>query len=157
MVTDRLTSKKLSPLNGLREKQISSSQLLAAPEPDSELVADALDFSIVHLDLNELEAREFFAVGDLERGDFLFGFLGLWIEAAKRALVGRVVEFSGLGAAGETTQGFLEDRHLDALRAKPMPTRGGSSSFQQETRDRGEQNDHGHDHPSEEALRFVEE
>ena len=74
MVTDRLTSKSLSPLNALREKQISSSQLLAAPEPDSELVADALDFSIVHLDLNELGASEFFAVGDLERGDFFLVF-----------------------------------------------------------------------------------
>jgi hypothetical protein len=115
MVTDRLTSKKLSPLNGLREKQISSSQLLAAPEPDSELVADALDFSIVHLDLNELEAREFFAVGDLERGDFLFGFLGLWIEAAERALMGQGVEFIGLGVAGETAQGLFEDQLLDAF------------------------------------------
>jgi hypothetical protein len=115
MVTDRLTSKKLSPLNGLREKQISSSQLLAAPEPDSELVADALDFSIVHLDLNELEASEFFAVGDLERGDFLFGFLGLWIEAAERALMGQGVEFIGLGVAGETAQGLFEDQLLDAF------------------------------------------
>jgi hypothetical protein len=115
MVTDRLTSKSLSPLNALREKQISSSQLLAAPEPDSELVADALDFSIVHLDLNELGASEFFAVEDLERGDFLFGFLGLWIEAAERALMGQGVEFIGLGVAGETAQGLFEDQLLDAF------------------------------------------
>jgi hypothetical protein len=130
MVTDRLTSKKLSPLNGLREKQISSSQLLAAPEPDSELVADALDFSIVHLDLNELEAREFFAVEDLERGDFLFGFLGLWIEAAERALMGQGVEFIGLGVAGETAQGLFEDQLLDAFHELGiwqigLPARGG--------------------------------
>lgn len=130
MVTDRLTSKKLSPLNGLREKQISSSQLLAEPEPDSELVADALDFSIVHLDLNELEASEFFAVGDLERGDFLFGFLGLWIEAAERALMGQGVEFIGLGVAGETAQGLFEDQLLDAFHELGiwqigLPARGG--------------------------------
>ena len=130
MVTDRLTSKKLSPLNGLREKQISSSQLLAAPEPDSELVADALDFSIVHLDLNELGASEFFAVEDLERGDFLFGFLGLWIEAAERALMGQGVEFIGLGVAGETAQGLFEDQLLDAFHELGiwqigLPARGG--------------------------------
>jgi hypothetical protein len=130
MVTDRLTSKSLSPLNGLREKQISSSQLLAAPEPDSELVADALDFSIVHLDLNELGASEFFAVGDLERGDFLFGFLGLWIEAAERALMGQGVEFIGLGVAGETAQGLFEDQLLDAFHELGiwqigLPARGG--------------------------------
>jgi hypothetical protein len=130
MVTDRLTSKSLSPLNALREKQISSSQLLAAPEPDSELVADALDFSIVHLDLNELGASEFFAVEDLERGDFLFGFLGLWIEAAERALMGQGVEFIGLGVAGETAQGLFEDQLLDAFHELGiwqigLPARGG--------------------------------
>ena len=133
MVTDRLTSKKLSPLNALREKQISSSQLLAAPELDSsesELVADALDFSIVHLDLNELGASEFFAVGDLERGDFLFGFLGLWIEAAERALMGQGVEFIGFGVAGETAQGLFEDQPLDAFHELGiwqigLPARGG--------------------------------
>jgi|TARA_B110000438_G_scaffold259029_2_gene268131 hypothetical protein len=130
MVTDRLTSKSLSPLNALREKQISSSQLLAAPEPDSELVADALDFSIVHLDLNELGASEFFAVEDLERGDFLFGFLGLWIEAAERALMGQGVEFIGLGVAGETAQGLFEDQPLDAFHELGiwqigLPARGG--------------------------------
>ena len=130
MVTDRLTSKSLSPLNALREKQISSSQLLAAPEPDSELVADALDFSIVHLDLNELGASEFFAVEDLERGDFLFGFLGLWIEAAERALMGQGVEFIGLGVAGETAQGLFEDQPLDAFHELGiwqigLPVRGG--------------------------------
>ena len=130
MVTDRLTSKSLSPLNALRAKQISSSQLLAAPEPDSELVADALDFSIVHLDLNELGASEFFAVEDLERGDFLFGFLGLWIEAAERALMGQGVEFIGLGVAGETAQGLFEDQPLDAFHELGiwqigLPARGG--------------------------------
>jgi hypothetical protein len=138
MVTDRLTSKSLSPLNALREKQISSSQLLAEPEPEpepepdseSELVADALDFSIVHLDLNELGASEFFAVEDLERGDFLFGFLGLWIEAAERALMGQGVEFIGLGVAGETAQGLFEDQPLDAFHELGiwqigLPARGG--------------------------------
>jgi len=131
MVTERLTSKKLSPLNALREKQISSSQLLAEPDSsESELVADALDFSIAHLDLNELEASEFFAVGDLERGDFLFGFLGLWIEAAERALMGQGVEFIGLGVAGETAQGLFENQPLDAFHEFGiwqigLPARGG--------------------------------
>ena len=61
---------------------------------------------------------------------FLFGFLGLWIEAAERALMGQGVEFIGFGVARETAQGLFEDQLLDAFHELGiwqigLPARGG--------------------------------